>query len=105
MTKPHPLHRRILAAAAAGTLVSIMPAGAAAAVPLRTPANDDLNMEIRPGQVRAGDSIQVKATCYYTANSTATSDAFGTVTLHAVEGADVATVNLRRDLRAPARTA
>jgi hypothetical protein len=90
----------MLAAAAVGLLAILVPAGGVVAAPARTaPVDGGLYMEVRPGKVRAGERIQIVAQCAYTPNSTATSDAFGTVTLRAVEGADVATVTLRRDLR------
>jgi hypothetical protein len=64
----------------------------------RNPVDSDLYMTISPGTVRAGERIEIAAQCY-APNSTATSDAFGTVTLRGVEGADIATVTLRRGLR------
>jgi hypothetical protein len=79
--------RRMLAAAAVGAVATIVPAGAAMA---------DVNVQINPSKVRAGERITLFAEC----GATATSDAFGTVRLRTDEAGHAARVTLRRNLEA-----
>lgn len=78
--------RRVLAAAAVGAVVTLVPAGAAIA---------DVNVQVNPGKVRAGERITLFAEC----GATATSDVFGTVRLSPDEAGNVAVVTLRRNVR------
>jgi uncharacterized protein (DUF2141 family) len=79
--------RHMLAAAAVGVVATLVPAGAAVA---------DMNVQINPKKVRAGERISLFSEC----KATATSAAFGTVQLRSDEAGWAARVTLRRDLKA-----
>lgn len=79
--------RNMLAAVAVGVVATLVPAGAAVA---------DMNVQVNPKKVRAGERISLFAEC----KATATSEAFGTVQLRSDEAGQAAEVTLRRDLKA-----